>query len=185
MTRDSAPVTDHQESGEAPEAVVLDWWRSTIASEKAAAGPRAELRQAKTLEEVVFVPLFHDLRHRLATTRWHSIGRLALVAGVLAHVREHDSSKPLAAQMAAPRAGSAAGGPRVAPSRFRRLLRLRESEEDLEHLFQLGRRALALLDRRANVMDLAKSLYWWNANTRKRWAIGYYDHVNERSLKND
>jgi CRISPR system Cascade subunit CasB len=184
MNSDPGRLPDQGKSHEAAETVVLDWWRSAIAGDKAPAGPRAELRRAKTLEEVVFVPLFHELRHGLATTQWHSIGRLSLVAGVLAHVREHDPSKPFAAQMAAPRSGSA-GGPRVAPSRFRRLLRFEESNEGLDQLFALTRRVIALLDNRANVTDLARSLYWWNARTRKRWAIDYYDHVNERSLKKD
>ncbi len=165
--------------------IVLQWWSETIGDREAPAGLRAELRRARTLEEVVFVPPYHDLRRRLAGTRWRSIDRIALVAGVLAWVREHDGGAAFAAQMAAPRAGATATAPRVSPSRFRRLLRTGDDVEDLERLFEQVRRVVSLVDERANVTDLARSLYWWNAETRKRWALEYYEHVDERTLKQE
>ena len=165
--------------------IVLQWWSETIGDKDAAAGPRAELRRAGTLEEVIFVPLFHDLRRRLAGTRWRSVDRLALAAGVLARVREHDGSTAFAVQMAARRAGGPDKAARVSPSRFRRLLRTGDDAEDLERLFEQLRRVISLLDGRVNVTDLATSLYWWNADTRKRWALAYYEHVDERALKNE
>ena len=165
--------------------VVLQWWSETIGDKNAATGPRAELRRAGTLEEVVFVPLYHDLRRRLAGTRWRSVDRIAMVAGVLARVREHDGGAGFADQMAAPRAGATARTPRVSPSRFRRLLRIGDEAEDLERLFEQVRRVVSLLNGRVNVTDLAASLYWWNAETRKRWALAYYEHVDERALKTE
>jgi CRISPR system Cascade subunit CasB len=161
-----------------PQQRVLSWWRESIANEHAPTGPRAELRKARTLEEVVFVPLFHDLRRRLGATGWRRTDRLALVAGVLTHVRGDDNSTSFASQMSG-------NPPVVKPPRFRRLLRFGDGLEDLEQVFLMTRRVVSLLDRRANVTDLARSLYWWNAETRKRWALDYYEHVNERSLKSD
>ncbi|NOZ77780.1 MAG: hypothetical protein GXP48_01115, partial [Acidobacteria bacterium] len=104
------------------ESSVLAWWHEVIGDKNAPAGPRAELRRARTLEEVVFVPAFHDLRRRLAGTEWRTVDRLALVAGVLAHVRENDHSKTFAAHMGTPKPGGSKT-PLVSPPRFRRLLR--------------------------------------------------------------
>jgi CRISPR system Cascade subunit CasB len=183
MTTEAPVEAVEQVADSSPERVVMRWWSAGISDRRAPAGPRAELRRARTVEEVFFAPLFHELRHELSSTGWTRPDRLALVAGVLAHVRDLDASKGIASQMAAPRSGGAE--PRVAPTRFRRLLRLRESGEELDQLFNQLRRALALLDHRANVADLARSCYWWGPETRRRWSLKYYELVNERSLKND
>jgi CRISPR system Cascade subunit CasB len=162
--------------------IVFRWWSECIGDRSAPAGPRAELKRARTIEEVVFVPLFHDLRRRLADTGWRMTDRLALVAGVLAHVRENGGGSPFPSQMAVPAEGSR-NRPRVAPSRFRRILRL--GDEDRDELFLQIRRIVALLDGKVNVGDLADSLYWWNERTRKSWALKYYEHVDERALRNE
>ncbi len=186
MTDTTAPQTvEHRKPGE--EEIVFAWWRETISSRDAPTGPRAELRRAQTPEEVFLVPLFPDLRARLAGTRWSWTERLALVAGVLAHVEAHrdrdESGHPrtFARQMAAPRPGGGAQQPRISPARFRRLLRV--ADDDLETLFQLVRRAVRLLDGEANVTDLASSLYWWGPDVRKRWALDYYALVDERQQR--
>jgi len=173
---------EHQERTPTEEEIVLRWWRETIGEKTAPSGPRAELRRARTIEEVVFAPLYHDLRHRLRDTRWRSVDRLALVAGVLAQVREDDGSRKFVEQMAAPVDGSK-NHPRIAPSRFRRILRL--GDEDRDELFQQVRRVITQVAGRANAADLAKSLYWWSTKIRKQWALDYYEHVDERALKND
>lgn len=165
--------------------IVLAWWRETIADRAAPTGPRAELRRARTLEEVFFAPLFHELRRRLSGTGWRDPLRLALVAGVLAHVKEHahrdarGGEAPFARQMAA--AAGPGDRPRVSPARFRRLLRVGDAPEDRETLFQLVRRAVRLMDGTVNVTSLAESLYWWGPEVRKRWALEYYQVVNERA----
>ncbi len=190
MTTQPAPAHEEKRTMD-PGGIVLEWWRETIASPEAPSGPRAELRRVRSLEEVVFTPPYHDLRRRLRGTRWRNVDRLAvdrlaLVAGTLAQVREHDPSRSFAAQMATTAdGGGSRTRPRVAPSRFRRLLRLGDRAEDLEQLFQQIRRIIALLDHRANVTDLANNLYWWNPDTRKRWALDYYDHVDERALESE
>ncbi len=162
--------------------IVLRWWSECIGDRAAPAGPRAELRRARTIEEVVFVPLFHDLRRRLMTTGWRMTDRLALVAGVLARVGEHDGASAFPSQMAVLAEGSR-NRPRVTPSRFRRILRL--GDEDRDELFLQIRRIVALLNGKVNVGDLADSLYWWNERTRKSWALKYYEHVDERALRNE
>jgi CRISPR system Cascade subunit CasB len=47
----------------------------------------------------------------------------------------------------------------------------------LEHPDELMRsfiHAVRLLDRKANVPDLARGLRYWGDNTRQRWAFDYY-----------
>jgi len=180
MNAEAEPSADRKLQDQ-PESIVLQWWREAIADKKALTGPRAELKRARSLEEVVFTPLFHEVRRRLSRTRWRSIERLALVAGVLARVKEHDPSASFARQMAASEPG-AGTRPKVPPSRFRRLLRTGDEPEELERLLEQVRRIIGLLEGRVNVQNLARSLYFWGSGTRKRWALDYYEHVDEHAL---
>ena len=204
MTNDPTPLTDQRKPRETPEEVVFRWWWKNIADTKVVAGepstkemtptgPRAELRRAKTLEEVVFVPLFHKLRHDLRETKWYrrdpnGVARLSLVAGVLGRVRYECETKDSRGRILTfPRQMSRGrSGPKTPPivsvTRFRRLLQVGDSEEGLEELFQLTRRVVALLKKQINVTDLAQALYWWEPGVRKRWALDYYDNLDQNNL---
>jgi CRISPR system Cascade subunit CasB len=94
--------------------------------------------------------------------------RAAVIAGVLAHVKENDPSAPFAVQMA--RAPEGTGNARVSGLRFRRLLQVPDSAG----LFEPGIRTVALLGGRANIDDLGRSILWWNEKTKKTWAFQYY-----------
>lgn len=169
MTNDSNKDTEPRSEAE----VVRGWWEQTITQP----GPRAELRRAKSIDEVFFAPAFHDLRLRLAGTRWTNAERIALIAAVLARAKKHVTAERdgrrlgVACQMAQRRKGSEAA--RVSDLRFRRLLKT----HDQERLFGLMPRIVALLDGTVDVEDLAKRLYWWNQRSRREWALEYYEHA--------
>ncbi len=131
-----------------------------------ARGDRAELRRCHTVMEVAFNPAFHRLRLNLNQFNPES---LALVSGVLAHVKNNDTSKHFAAQMATPKHGNV--NARVSELRFRRLLKIQDQSE----LFGAMIRIVRLLDGNVNIPSLATGLYWWNELTRKDWAYAYYD----------
>jgi CRISPR system Cascade subunit CasB len=97
--------------------------------------------------------------------------RAALIAAVLAHVRIH------AARKVAEAAGESISEDRrnLHPLRLRRLFAARTPADCLI----VFRRLVALLDKKANVADLAESLLDWpdaarGDRRRTRWAFDYY-----------
>ncbi len=138
-------------------------------------GSRAELRRCKRPDEVVMVPAFHRLCHRVRPLMKHERDgwemRLAAIAGLLAHVRQLDTRRTLAEQMAASKGDS----PVVSELRFRRLL-----QRDRRDLYGALIRVLGLLDKTANPFDLARSVYYWGDGERKRWAFAYFPRVPEK-----
>ncbi|MBI4668058.1 MAG: type I-E CRISPR-associated protein Cse2/CasB, partial [Elusimicrobia bacterium] len=143
-------------SGREVRGLLRAWWEEL----KAARGDRAQLRRCRNVTEVAFFPAYHRLCRALPALNHE---KLAAVAGLLAHVDEDDSA-PLAERMATPK-GEGRQAP-VSGLRFRRLLRIQKQEELYRQLI----RVLRMLDKRADIFDLAQSVYEWNDNTRKRWA---------------
>lgn len=151
---------------------LLEWWRR-LESDRAS---RAELRRCNDPEEVVYVPAFHWLLSGLRREGFGvSAERLALVAGVVAAIREHrvsDGSGP-AAQLGGPKGEG--GSARMSHLRFRRLL---TAEHGPERMVQL-RRAIALLGGAADVPGFAAAAYLWNDRTKRQWALDYYSKAPE------
>jgi CRISPR system Cascade subunit CasB len=145
--------------------VLFDWWKGLDDSR----GERAELRRAATPIEVAFCPAFHLLLHAFRRFTSPAPSSLAIVAGILAHVKQHDPAGVFAAQMARPKAGSERA--RVSGLRFRRLLKISEREE----LYQPLIRTLQLLGGQTNIFSLADDIYFWGPDVRKNWAYAYYE----------
>ena len=87
--------------------ILLDWWTALEADK----GERAELKRAENPLRVVFSPAYHDLLYRLQEAGYRlgtgNRERLALLAGLAAHVKQHtDNSRSLATQMGSPKPGS-------------------------------------------------------------------------------
>ncbi|WP_446011406.1 type I-E CRISPR-associated protein Cse2/CasB [Candidatus Electrothrix sp.] len=148
----------------AEQQAVLEWWQALQDNK----GGRAELRRAKELEQVFFSPEFYSLYNRLAPLQWRSREKLALLAGVLAHVRTHTAAQSVAKQMASP--GKSGSKAVLSGLRFRRLLK----HETAEELYGPMIRVIRLLDKKINIADLAQSLYWWNSRTKMDWSMRYY-----------
>ncbi len=145
------------------------WWRDL----DNAPGNRAELRRAKDVTGVILCPAFHGLRNAYLRAGYGvppggGAERLAMAAGVAAHVREDDPRRSFAAQMASPSPGGS--GARVSGLRFRRLL----SRDRDEGLYRDLIRAVHLLDRVANLASLADSAYRFNDPVKRQWAFDYY-----------
>ena len=152
---------------DSPELQALDaWWRSLDDNR----GDRAELRRCGTLAEVVFTPAYHRLRQSVCRSGAVHDDGLALVAGLVARVKNNAMDHTVAGQMAT---GKSDGSARVSGLRFRRLLKVKEREE----FFTAMGRVIALLGGTVNLQSLAKSAYFWNDITRKQWAFEYYSHA--------
>ncbi|MES9861948.1 MAG: type I-E CRISPR-associated protein Cse2/CasB [Candidatus Thiodiazotropha sp. LLP2] len=138
-------------------------------------GNRAELRRCKQPEDVVMISGFHQLCARLKPfmknegAGWEM--RIASIAGLLAHVRVLYPQKSLAMHMAEFKGDS----PVMSELRFRRLL-----QRDRFDMYGALIRVIRLLDKKANIHDLAKSVYYWGDSERKRWAFEYFPRVPEK-----
>jgi CRISPR system Cascade subunit CasB len=150
--------------------ILTEWWRSLNDD----TGGRAALRRAPDITAVVMLPAFQRLHRRLMSAGWPSQrwqdDRLAAVAGLLAHVREQTS-------LNLPRSMSDGEAPALSELRFRRLL----ESPDVDALFSGLRRALPLLQDRADICALATDVVNWGDEVKKRWAYAYAWPVKSRA----
>ena len=142
--------------------ILINWWQG-LADDT---GGRAALRRAPDITAVVLLPAFQRLHRRLQTAGWPDSDwrndRLAAAAGLLAHVREQAPQK-------LPHAMSEGDKPPLSELRFKRLL----EAPDVDTLFIGLRRALPLLQHRADVCALAADVVNWGDEVKKRWAYAY------------
>ncbi|MDP2906151.1 MAG: type I-E CRISPR-associated protein Cse2/CasB [Candidatus Omnitrophota bacterium] len=149
--------------GELDFNLVWDWWEKLEKNR----GGRAELRRAHTVTEVAFIEVYHRLYQQMEFSDKEA---LALVAGICAHVKANGAGK-FAEQMA--KGDKPDDKPKVSELRFRRLLAITDCDE----LYHAMVRIVRLLGGEVNVCDLAKTVYWWNENTKKQLAYDYYTNV--------
>jgi CRISPR system Cascade subunit CasB len=134
----------------------------------------ARLRRAATPIEALEEPAVFDLYKKLEFGRAdidHRLSRVAVVAAVLAHVKE--DTKPAEGGFRRRFAEVLGQGERPLMSglRFKRLLAATE-DQDLMIVF---RRAVALAGaKNIDVGDVAASLLDWSDRRRMRWAFDYY-----------
>jgi len=114
------------------------------------------------------VPGFHALRHRLIEQglpkRDADDPRLALIVGVISHLKQVGDNGPPEAMSSETRDDKAP----VSPLRFRQLLEARDDDE----LFQRVRRVLPLA-RGISLEKLCEDLFGWNDSIRKGWVYRY------------
>ncbi len=147
--------------------ILLDWWKELEKSR----GDRAELRRCHSPLKVAFTPAYHRLRYALMKHGSIKDMDLALVAGVISHVKS-----PVPGSFPVQMADSADGKKaKVSSMRFRSLLSIRDDEPD--KLFEKMIRIVHLLDDSADIPSLANGIYWWNEQTKKTWAFAYYEHA--------
>jgi CRISPR system Cascade subunit CasB len=148
---------------------LLKWWNSLDILR----ADRAELRRCHSPLNVVFTPTYHRLRGALAKYGPVKEEDLAVVAGVLSHVKTYNpGSFPV--QMASPGSVDSKKA-KVSGLRFRRLLKI--DGDDPDKLYASMIRVVHLLSDDVDIPSLANSIYWWNELTKKEWAFAYYEHA--------
>jgi len=146
-------------------AAARRWWSSLgpikLPDGRQRPGDRAalaRLRRCSSVIEAAAEPavgkLFRALEFDPKTDARH-IGRVAVLAAVLAHVRKNDERK-ISIAIGAPRGGEASEAV-VKPNRFRALMAARTEDE----ILTLFRRVVAMLGDTANVRDLARLILGW------------------------
>ena len=149
------------------------WWRSLQPADDAGKPRRgdraalARLRRCATTMQAASETATIELCRRLGATE-RDLDRIALIAAVLAHVREDDRRLRVARQIGVQADKSAM----MSDLRFRRLLQAETPDEQLTAF----RRLVALARRKLNVADLAESLWRWDDEQRRRaWIYAYHD----------
>lgn len=157
-----------------------DWWASLqpVDTDKVKLpGNRAalaRLRRCSSPLEAAAEPETAALFRKLGAHQ-KDIGRIAVLASVLAHVRDEPKKSPPIARAIGPPPGGQPEDAVVKPVRFRSLMAARTDAE----LMIAFRRVVALLDRKADVTDLARVLLGWTDDeygdrVRTRFAFDYH-----------
>lgn len=131
---------------------------------------QARLRRAATVAEAMTDPAAITLFRRIGATGPSCLPAVALLAAVLAHVRE-DRREDSVARRLGPDHPDAPETALMSPLRFRRLL---EADTDDERLTAF-RRMVALAGGVLPVRDLSRSLLRWNDTTRRHWIYDYWN----------
>ena len=153
-------------SKDAPTTIALmEWWQD-LTNDK---GTRATLRRCKTPKAVMLHPAYARIHNQVAE---HLRGRrnwelqLACVIGVIVHVKGRtDNSAPVTTL--AKHMGGA--DPIVSELRFRRLLQC-----DANDFYRRITRIVKMLGANVYLPDLIESIFFWNDQTKRRWAMDYF-----------
>jgi len=144
---------------------------------------RADLRRCRSVDDVFLTEAFRNLWFSISESvsgTEETMMAWAAVACALADVRKHDASHSFAAEMGSQKEQS--GKPCVSELRFAQL----QKSDDLDGFLRRSRRAVALLDEKANVISLADGILQWarehqneqDSDTRHRlavyWARDYF-----------
>jgi CRISPR system Cascade subunit CasB len=149
---------------------IFQWWAGLQPSQADNRATLAKLRHAGTVSQLCLLPETMAFCRKLDAKRG-DLENLALLAGVLAMVREH-RSETFAAQLGTPREQ-----PKLSPLRFQRLIEAQTRDDQLVAF----RRAVLQNGRAGNIHDLASSLLDWDDARRQRWVYDYYQSKNPKS----
>jgi len=159
----------------------LKQWHESLYSHK---GDRAALKRCTKPDDVILSAGFRSIYQKLFGFKQatdNQLIALACVAGVLAHVKEHDEKAPtFASQMAMAKPGT--DKPRVSEMRLNQLLRSYSWDEFYRGLIRMVR----MLDDKLDVISLAEAVFHWGKEfngefakqpTKRlqvKWATEYY-----------
>lgn len=147
--------------------IAFDWWRRLNPRGGVQPGPHkaalARLRRAATPTEV----LLESEALRLVARLPYSAKKAAVLAGVLAFVRESDDKS--VARAIGRNSLDDEQSALVSEVRFRRLLQSRDEE-----LMEAMRRLVRQMKGCANVINLSNAILYWGDKTKQRWIFDYY-----------
>ncbi len=149
-------------------SIAFDWWRRLNPENTHQTGAHraalARLRRASTPTEAMLEPDALRLIERLP----HHPDRVAVLAAILAHVRETVDT-PVARAIGRSSLDDEQSAT-MSEVRFRRLLQARGDIELLDAM----RRLVRLAKGRVHVFSLSDAILYWGDRTRKQWIFDYY-----------
>lgn len=155
-------------------SIAYEWWRGLNPEGPPRSGPRraalARMRRAATPIEVMQEPEALRLIVRLP----RNPDRVAMLAGILAHVRESDDRR--IARAVGRTTLDDDQSALLSESRFRRLLQTPDTA-----LMEPMRRLARMTSGKLNVHDLASTVLYWGESVKRRWIFEYYGVADIRS----
>jgi CRISPR system Cascade subunit CasB len=133
---------------------LMTWW----ASLEKRRGERAQLRRCSEPHQILMEPGFYRLLNDYGPWPKYQIQGLAMLSGLLAHVKEHQKGKRLGQQLAQSKEGK--DTPVMSELRFNQLQKSRQPED----MYRFLRRAILLLNGKVNVVSLAEFILAWDAD---------------------
>ena len=154
---------------------VVAWWREMCpprdSGDRGDRAGIARLRRCSAIIQAMQTSETIALFRRAGGRSESDLRDAALVAAVLAHVRDDDPSLPVARRIG-PESTDKPETARMKPLRFQRLLDAATADERLTAF----RRLVALAGHKLNVRDLAMSLSHWDDEQRRtRWVYDYWN----------
>jgi CRISPR system Cascade subunit CasB len=149
------------------------WWRELQPDPENGGGDRAtlaQLRRCATVGELMLEPASIILFRRCEAETFHDLPRIALAAGVLAHVRTDDKSMHPARRVG-PDAPEKPETALLKPLRFRWLMEA-DSPDDRLAAF---RRLSVIAGRELNISALTDALLDWTEDRQRRWVFAYWN----------
>lgn len=158
------------------------WWRRVCSLADGDPAARAKLRRCHDRVDAFMIPQALQLAKTLAPTSSddEQLGTAIDLARVLAHIKADSGQHPMRAVgwAAFPRDNlEGAERPKLAETRFRRLMQATDGEERVTAFVRL----IALMGEEANVAKIAEAFRWWNhpdGRIRQLWAFQYYNAAN-------
>jgi len=131
----------------------------------------AKLRRCATVTEAMQEPAAIALFRELGFTHPDDLPTAALVAAVLAGVREAAQPFPPFARAIGPAEMTAPETALVKPLRFRRLI----EADTLDERLLVFRRAVAIAGGKVPLRSLTEALLDWSEERRRRWIFDYWN----------
>ena len=168
---------------------LLEWWKWLDDNR----GDRARLRRVESPDDVLMTSAFSRFLAELPDN-WSVSGQLpasALVAAIVAQVKENVTSPSFTAQLATPKEGG--DKPRMSELRFQQLQKSNDPTEFYRRLL----RAVRMLDGNVNILSLIDNILHWmheyrmgvDRNPQNRlafcWASDYYRVLSKKQSKSD
>ena len=152
--------------------IAEEWWHDCISEESDQRAVRARLRRTGAPLDVMQEPEALRLVATLSA-RGEDPERVAVLAGILAFVRERDERHVARAIGRVSLDNDDNPPPLMSESRFRRLLQVSGNE-----LMEPMRRLVRLTKGKANVYDLSFSVLRWGDRVKRRMIFEYYNVSN-------
>ena len=147
----------------------ISWWNDL----NHRPGDRAQLRRAGSIADAMMVPATHRLADSVRSLGMTSMRRVALLAALLAQLKECETSGASLPESLGQKRGDQST---FSELRFRRLLQVANEDDLLLHL----RRAVRILNNRVHLPSLIEAIRFWSFDPDKRtqmitrWACDYY-----------
>lgn len=153
-----------------------EWWKDLYDNRTF----RAELRKAKTPEDVFVSPAFQrDFMKRLKlkfpdftnSSKYFQL-KMALAAGILSHADEitlEDTSFPVLISKIK------TGNEETRDFKFRKLISIKD-KDSVGLYMSLLRLVKHLKREKIPLKSFVQGIFWWNENTKRDWAFQYYSN---------